>query len=442
MHDDKYETSRLLGADYSYHESLRGKVFSTRYQIAFMGFLGYLLLFGMRASISVALVAMVTEHETKPSSQNENCPMDENDTDSSNDEVWTGDFDWTTTEQAYLLASFFYGYLITQIPGGYFSSKIGGKHLYGIGLLVRAILFMLNPPVAFLGVYALIALRIIEGIIEAVTMPAFHQITGRWAPKFERSIFSGLAISGFAVGTMLSQLIAGYLSSFDFLHGWPLVFYFFGFLSVVWFVFWMYIAHNSPDKHPRISESEKEFINKFTKVDDNKKYKIPWKAIGKSLPFYGIIAGHIAQNTICYGIMNSLPLYLSNVLNFDIESDGVFSALPWLFCFIGVIIASQLTDFIRSQKYVTTTCIRKTNQIIGSVIPAIFLVSAGYAGCNAGLAISFICFGMFFFAFAYSGCFCNHLDIAPYFAGTLFGITNTFAALPGMILLTLYSTGI
>ncbi len=35
--------------------------------------------------------------------------------------------------------------------------------------------------------------------------------------------------------------------------------------------------------------------------------------------------------------------------------------------------------------------------------------------------------------FQYSGCMVNHVDIAPPFAGILFGISNTFGTLPGFL---------
>ncbi len=40
---------------------------------------------------------------------------------------------------------------------------------------------------------------------------------------------------------------------------------------------------------------------------------------------------------------------------------------------------------------------------------------------------------MGFNGFAYSGFFCTHVDMAPELAGTLFGITNTFASFPGFL---------
>jgi ACS family sodium-dependent inorganic phosphate cotransporter-like MFS transporter 5 len=43
--------------------------------------------------------------------------------------------------------------------------------------------------------------------------------------------------------------------------GWPLAFYLTGGLGILWFVAWMLLVSDTPDCHPRISESEKTYIN-------------------------------------------------------------------------------------------------------------------------------------------------------------------------------------
>ena len=35
-----------------------------------------------------------------------------------------------------ILGAFFYGYVITQIPGGYLAEKFGGKWLFGLGTCI------------------------------------------------------------------------------------------------------------------------------------------------------------------------------------------------------------------------------------------------------------------------------------------------------------------
>ena len=425
-----FETTSLFDIDSRYHESVLGKVFSTRYKLAFMGFLGFFLLYSMRVNISVALVDMVKDRDTENSTINENCPDHSHNSSSNSDE---GTFDWTSGQEANVLSAFYYGYLVTQIPAGYVASRYGGKHMYGLGVLLTGIFTLLTPPVSYLGVEWLICLRVLEGVTEAMTFPSFHHLTGRWAPKFERSSFAGLAVSGASFGNMAIQPLIGYLCTLKLWNGWPLGFIVNGFLAVIWYIAWCLIVYDSPDQHPRISESEKNFIKLKSQVVDDRKLKIPWRGILTSVRFYGLMVAHFACNFINYGMMSCLPLYLSNVLNFDIATNGFFSALPWLCCFVGTVLTSQITDFIRNRKYVTTTFIRKFNQLVSSILPGVFLVLAGYSECNSTQAVSFIAAGMFFFGAHYSACYCNNLDLAPQFAGVVFSITNTVATLAGIV---------
>jgi len=86
--------------------------------------------------------------------------------------VWyhqqTGEFNWDANVQGLILGSFFYGYITTQIPGGWLAEKFGGKWLYGLGILCTAILTLLTPIAARTHVYLLLAVRILEGIGEVI----------------------------------------------------------------------------------------------------------------------------------------------------------------------------------------------------------------------------------------------------------------------------------
>jgi ACS family sodium-dependent inorganic phosphate cotransporter-like MFS transporter 5 len=77
-----------------------------------------------------------------------------------------GDFDWSPSLQGTILSAFFYGYVVTQIPGGYLSGRFGGKWFFGIGVLTTGIFTLLTPIAAQTNVYLFIVLRVLEGIGE------------------------------------------------------------------------------------------------------------------------------------------------------------------------------------------------------------------------------------------------------------------------------------
>jgi len=65
-----------------------------------------------------------------------------------------------------LLSSFFYGYIVTQIPGGWLANRLGGNRVFGAGIAVTALFTLLTPPLTYVSVYLLLAVRVVEGLFE------------------------------------------------------------------------------------------------------------------------------------------------------------------------------------------------------------------------------------------------------------------------------------
>lgn len=76
------------------------------------------------------------------------------------------EFPWDNEMQGLVLGSFFYGYIVTQLPGGWLATQIGGKKLFGFGLGATAILTLMTPTLASASVYLLVLGRVLEGLCE------------------------------------------------------------------------------------------------------------------------------------------------------------------------------------------------------------------------------------------------------------------------------------
>ena len=66
----------------------------------------------------------------------------------------------------WVLSSFFYGFLLTQIPGGFIATRFSGKHVFGLGVVLTSALTLLTPVAATTSIWLLVALRVLEGICE------------------------------------------------------------------------------------------------------------------------------------------------------------------------------------------------------------------------------------------------------------------------------------
>lgn len=77
-----------------------------------------------------------------------------------------GEFNWSAKEQGNILGSFFYGYVLTQMPGGILSHKYGGKWPLGLGLFFAGLATVFTPLAARTHTYALCFARIVCGLGE------------------------------------------------------------------------------------------------------------------------------------------------------------------------------------------------------------------------------------------------------------------------------------
>ena len=119
---------------------------------------------------------------------------------------------------------------------------------------------------------------------------------------------------------------------------------------------------------------------------------------------------------------------------FNIKSNGFISASPFIVQYILQIIGGWLSDMaIRSSYSPRIISIRKINTAIGVVVPAIFIVLAGYAGCDTTLAITFFVISAGFIAFSVPGSKTSVLDFAPSYSGVIFGVSNTIANFSGFL---------
>lgn len=149
----------------------------------------------MRVNLSVAIVAMVrpSTGENNTGDIGTECPAG-----SLTNDTGTGTFDWSSSEQGVILGSFFYGYVASQIPGGYFAEQFGGKWPFGIGSVIMTLATLLTPwgASSAYGKEAMIALRTFVGLGGGLVFPATHMLIANWIPNRERTKSASLIWAG------------------------------------------------------------------------------------------------------------------------------------------------------------------------------------------------------------------------------------------------------
>lgn len=110
----------------------------------------------------------------------------------------------------------------------------------------------------------------------------------------------------------------------------------------------------------------------------------------------------------------------------------MLSALPYLLQALVGWVAGFFFEYLIKNQILEINTIRKISNTIGFIGPALCLYGVTLVGCDATWSVVLFILAMGFNGFVYSGYNVTHVDMAPDFAGTLMGITNCAATLPGI----------
>jgi len=69
------------------------------------------------------------------------------------------------------------------------------------------------------------SLQVLVGLAHGTIWPCMAVIMAHWAPANERGKLMGFMNAGGQIGNVLTLSIGGLMCSWDFLGGWPLIFY-------------------------------------------------------------------------------------------------------------------------------------------------------------------------------------------------------------------------
>ncbi|XP_048632121.1 ascorbate transporter, chloroplastic [Brassica napus] len=335
-------------------------------------------------------------------------------------------YNWNSATVGLIQSSFFWGYLLTQILGGIWADKYGGKVVLGFGVVWWSIATVMTPIAANLGLPFLLVVRAFMGIGEGVAMPAMNNMLSKWIPVSERSRSLALVYSGMYLGSVTGL---GFSPMLIQKFGWPSVFYSFGSLGSIWFLLWLKYAYSSPKDDPELSEEEKKIILGGSKPREPVTV-IPWKLILSKPPVWALIISHFCHNWGTFILLTWMPTYYNQVLKFNLTESGLLCVLPWFTMAVLANVGGWIADTLVSRG-LSITSVRKIMQSIGFLGPAFFLTQLSRVKTPAMAVLCMAC-SQGADAFSQSGLYSNHQDIGPRYAGVLLGLSNTAGVLAGV----------
>uniref|UniRef100_A0A915JZM4 Major facilitator superfamily (MFS) profile domain-containing protein n=1 Tax=Romanomermis culicivorax TaxID=13658 RepID=A0A915JZM4_ROMCU len=362
---------------------------------------------------------------------------------------------WNAQTLGVVEGSFFYGYLLTQLPGGFISAKFPANKLFGLAIGVTSFFNLFMPTACNAGSGMVVIIQIMQGLSQGVAYPAMHGVWRFWAPPLERTKLVTTAFTGSYAGAVIGLPLSAILVSAI---GWQAPFYLYGFFGCIWFVFWWFMTFEKPCKHPTISDEEKDHIESsigHTAHVLPTIHNVPWKSILTSKCVWAIIVANFCRSWTFYLLLIHQLSYMRDVLGMRIQNSGFWAAMPHVVMSIVVLVGGQIADHLRQKGILSTTSVRKIFNCGGFGMEAVFLIICAYTRSKTG-AIASLIFAVGFSGFAISDLFVrqkrknqtcteklasetnlrfnvNHLDLAPRYASILMGMSNGMGTFAGMI---------
>ena len=375
-----------------------------RFKVVLLSFLAVFICYIDRVNISVAII-----------------PMQEQ-------------FGWSESQVGLILGSFYFGYMITMILGGYLADKYGGKKVLGYALLIWSLFTIITPFFAYQGLWWLILIRILMGLGEGVTFPSWHAIYARWIPFEERTRAVGFTNSGIAAGTLFGFAVTALIIAN---YSWELVFYSFGLLGFFWYFFWNKMVTSFPENNKFLSEEELHHI-KIEAPSKESAPTIPLLKLIRNGPFMAIAVATFCNNWSLYTFLSYLPKYVNapvvqGGMGIDLGSNiFIYSILiPSLVSIFSLILGGYLADGLIKKGYGILK-VRKSVNSIGFFGSALFLylISLEDSLINVVILLCLIniCSGI-----CAGGFGVNHADLGPKYTGSLVGIAGSIGMIAAIL---------
>jgi ACS family D-galactonate transporter-like MFS transporter len=306
-----------------------------------------------------------------------------------------------------LLSAFFWSYTPFQIVSGWLADRFDPSWILAAGFAVWSLATMVTGVVH--GIAMLLVLRVMLGIGESVTFPAYATILSRHLPEHRRGIANAAIMTGTALGPAIGTLAGGTLIA---MFGWRPVFVVLGLITLGWLVPWTVSM-------PRSQRS-------FTRAPAPRSLDIV-----RHRSFWGGAIGHFSINYLAYFVLTWMPFYLVREKHFSLPTMGKLAALFYVVEALFTMVTGALTDRA-IRRGCSSTIARKTAMFVGHTLTAGALACWMLAGPRWFFPCVFVTFASW--GIAATGIFAFPQALAgPQASGKWTGLQNCFANMAGII---------
>jgi ACS family glucarate transporter-like MFS transporter len=341
------------------------------------------------------------------------------------------EFHLSDIELGWIFSAFVLGYAAFQAPGGWIADRIGPRNVLTIGVVWWGVFTTLITflPAGMSGlIVALISIRFLLGIGEAVVYPASNCVVAAWMPSTERGKANGFIFTGVGFGSGITPPLITYIMVH---YGWRWSFWVSAALGLIAGGIWYILARDTPAQHPWITKEEKAQIEAgLPQVDRAGGAKLSWGSILGNRHILAVTFSYFTYGYAAYIFFTWFFTYLRKVRGLNLRDSSFYTMLPFLAMATGSLLGGWISD--RLTKSYGKRVGRCGLAVFGIGLCAIFIALATQVA-SAQLASVVLAGGAGALYLSQSSFWSVSADIGGKSAGSVSGIMNMGGQLGGAL---------
>ena len=238
-----------------------------------------------------------------------------------------------------VFSSFFAGYALFTLIGGYAADLFGPKRVFALSMSTWSVFCGLTA--AAVGFSSLLIVRILFGCGEGPFGAAANKMVSNWFPPRQIATAIGIANAGTPIGGALAGIVAGWLAV---RYGWRTSFVVLAAIGLLWTLCWVLAVTDGPAVQQEQRDLQ-DLKTEHRQLAAQRETQPPF-SFYRSPTVIATGVSFFSYAYVLYFFLSWFPSYLTMSRHLDVSRMSLLNAIPWIVGTFGLLLSGLICDLL------------------------------------------------------------------------------------------------
>jgi MFS family permease len=239
-----------------------------------------------------------------------------------------------------IFSSFFAGYALFTLIGGYAADLFGPKRVFALSMSTWSVFCGLTA--AAVGFSSLLVVRVLFGCGEGPFGAAASKMVSNWFPPRQIATAIGIANAGTPIGGALAGTVAGWVAV---RYGWRTSFIVLAAIGLLWTLCWALAVTDRPVVHQEQRDLE-DLKEEHSRLTAQRESRPPLSFYLRKPTVIATGISFFSYAYVLYFFLSWFPSYLTMSRHLDVSRMSLLNAIPWILGTFGLLLSGLICDLL------------------------------------------------------------------------------------------------